>query len=167
MDNLIEFIEAKEEDRSRMLDIYNYYIENTTATFDLGKVSMEEFKDRVFINNSRYKSFLVFMNNQFIGFTFLTQFRKKPAYVNTAELGLYLKPEFTAKGIGIEIVNYMEKVAKENHFDMLVASISGENIPSLKLFRKMGYTQCAHYKDIAVKFGRKVDLIDFQKALVP
>jgi len=50
---------------------------------------------------------------------------------------------------------------------MLVASISGENIPSLKLFRKMGYTQCAHYKDIAVKFGRKVDLIDFQKALVP
>jgi phosphinothricin acetyltransferase len=166
MNNLIEFIEAKEKDLNILLDIYNYYIENTTATFDLDKITLEEFKNRVFINNSRYKTFLVYMSNELVGFCFLTQFRKKAAYDKTVELGLYLKPQFTGKGFGVKIVNYLEKIAKENQFEMLVASISGENIPSIKLFRKLGYVQCAHYKGIAVKFERKMDLIDFQKAIV-
>lgn len=166
MNSLIEFIAAQEKDRGTMLDIYNYYIENTTATFDLDKIAMEEFKNRVYINHSKYKSFLVYMSGEFVGFCFLTQFRKKAAYDKTAELGLYLKPGFTGKGLGIEIVNYMEKVAKENQFEMLVASISGENIPSIKLFTKLGYDRCAHYKEIAVKFERKVDLVDFQKAIM-
>lgn len=166
MNGSIEFIEAKENNLDTLLDIYNYYLENTTVTFDLGKITMEEFKSRVSINDSRYKTFLAYVNNELIGFCFLTQFRKKAAYDNTVEIGLYLKPQFTGKGLGAEMVNHMEKIAKENRFEMLISSISGENIPSIKLFGKLGYDQCAHYKGIAVKFERKIDLIDFQKAIV-
>ncbi|HYE80972.1 MAG TPA: GNAT family N-acetyltransferase [Clostridia bacterium] len=165
MDNSIEFTEAKTEDLSTMRELYNYYIMNTTVTFDLDKITLEEFKNRVFINHDKYKTFLIHANKELLGFCFLTQFKKKPAYDKTAELGLYLKPQFTGKGIGIEIVNYMENIAKINHFEMIIASISGENVPSMKLFRKLGYEQCAHYKGIAVKFGRKMDLVDFQKAI--
>lgn len=32
-------------------------------------------------------------------------------------------------------------------------------------FEKLGYEKCAHYKGIAVKFGRKMDLVDYQKAI--
>jgi phosphinothricin acetyltransferase len=106
------------------------------------------------------------MNHELAGFCFLTQFRKKAAYVNTGEVGLYLKPQFIGRGLGAEMVGHIEKTAKENQFEMLVASISGENIPSIKLFEKLGYNQCAHYKGIALKFGRKMDLVDFQKAVV-
>ncbi len=166
MKNLIEFIEVEEKDLNTALDIYNYYIETTTATFDFDKITKEEFKNRVFINNNKYKTFLVYMNNEIVGFCFLTQFRKKEAYDKTVEVGLYLKPQFTGKGLGFEIANNMEKIAKENQFEILVASVSGENIPSIKLFRKLGYDQCAHYKGIAIKFGRKVDIIDFQKAIM-
>lgn len=41
----------------------------------------------------------------------------------------------------------------------------GENDSSLSLFKKLGYTECAHYKQVAEKFGRKLDVIDFQKIL--
>lgn len=163
MNGSIEFIEAEEKDLNTLLDIYNYYIENTTAIFDLDKITPEEFRSRVFLENSKYKTFLIYIDNELTGFCFLTQFREKAAYDKTAEVGLYLKTRFTGRGLGTEIVNYMEKAARENQFEVLIASVSGENIPSVKLFRKLGYDQCAHYRGIAIKFGRKVDIIDFQK----
>lgn len=55
-----------------MLDIYNLYIVNSTATFDWDKITLEEFKNRIFLNNNRYKTFLIYINNELIGFCFLT-----------------------------------------------------------------------------------------------
>ncbi len=162
---MIEFIEAKDEDLKTILEIYNYYLENTTATFDCDRIIMEEFKKRVFVNNDKYKTFLAYIDGEMIGFCFLTRFRKNPAYDKTVELGLYLKPRFTGKGLGAKMINYLEKVAKENNFEMLIASISGENLPSINLFRKLGYSQCAHYREVASKFGRKLDLVDLQKPI--
>lgn len=81
------------------------------------------------------------------------------------ELGLYLKPQFTGKGYGKEIVRYMENIARLNQFETIIVSISGENVASLKLFRKLEYEQCSHYKGIAMKFERKIDIIDFQKVI--
>lgn len=165
MNESIEYTEAREEDLTLMLEIYNYYIANTTALFDFDKITLEEFRNRVFINHKRYKTFLVHADKELAGFCFLTQFRKKAAYDKTVELGLYLKSQFTGKGLGCKIVRYMEDIAKMNQFDIIIASISGENTQSVKLFKKSGYEQCAHYKGIAVKFGKKVDIMDFQKAI--
>jgi hypothetical protein len=38
-------------------------------------------------------------------------------------------------------------------------------IIAMKLVTKMGYVQCAHYKQVAEKFGRIIDVIDYQKML--
>jgi L-amino acid N-acyltransferase YncA len=161
----LEFIAAQENDLNTILEIYNYYIENSTATFDHNGISLKEFKNRIFINHDKYKTFLVFQHKELAGFCFLTQFRKKPAYDKTAEIGLYLKQQFAGRGLGKGIVKYLESTAKANQIEVVVASVSGENVPSIKLFKKMGYKRCAHYKQIAEKFGRKMDIIDFQKNL--
>jgi phosphinothricin acetyltransferase len=100
-----------------------------------------------------------------VGFCFLTQFRKKAAYDRTAEIGLYLKPEFTGKGIGDDAVTFLEKVAVIKGIRVIIASISGENTASIKLFQKMGYEKCAHYKQVGEKFGRFVDVIDYENIL--
>lgn len=165
MTEACNFIEANETDLTSMLTIYNYYITNTTATFDLGPISMEEFKNRIFIKHSNYKTYLIYKENELLGFCFITQFRSKTAYDKTAEIGLYLKPEFTGKGLGAVTVNYLENAARQGHFETLIASISGENHSSIKLFEKLGYEKCAHYKRIAEKFNRKVDIIDFQRVI--
>jgi phosphinothricin acetyltransferase len=160
-----DFIEAKENDIKAMLDIYNYYIVNCTATFDWNEITLKEFKNRIFLDSNKYKTFLICINDEVIGFCFLTKFREKVAYDKTVELGLYLKPQFTGKGYGRNIVRYLEHISKLNEFETIIVSISGENMASIKLFKKMEYEQCSHYKGIAIKFGRKVDMIDFQKIL--
>ncbi len=162
---MFQYLEANEKDLDRMLDLYNHYIESTSILFDDRPISLDEFSTRVYLKHNTYKTFLIQEDNEFRGFCFLTRFRKKRAYEKTAEVGIYLRPEFTRKGLGQEILSYLEAIARKQGIKVLIASISGENIASLSLFRKLGYEQCAHYKKVAEKFGRKMDLVDFQKIL--
>jgi L-amino acid N-acyltransferase YncA len=164
MDNLI-FKEAEEKDLGTILDIYNFYILTSTASFDVGQITREEFLQRVFIGYEKYKTYSICHSDEIIGYCALTQFRKKKAYDRTAEIGIYLKPEFTGRGIGLEAITFLEQVALDKRIKVLIASISGENKASIKLFQKAGYEECAHYKEIGEKFGRILDVVDYQKIL--
>jgi L-amino acid N-acyltransferase YncA len=163
----IIFKEANLNDLDFVLDLYNYYILNTTATFDYEKITLEELQARLSYNNKKYKTFLVCdkVDKNIIGFCFLTQFRKKPAYDRSAEIGIYLKPEKTGQKLGYHIIKFLEEHAKENQIEVIIASISSENVSSIKLFNRMGYERCAHFKKIAVKFNRRLDLIHYEKIL--
>lgn len=94
---MLQYTEANQNDLNRMLDLYNYYIENTTATFDHSAISLEEFLTRIYIRHNKYKTFRI-MQKEYYGFCFLTQFRKKIAYDKTAEIGIYLNPQIYRKG---------------------------------------------------------------------
>src|SRR5215208_4264389 len=163
----IIFKEANLDDLNSVLDLYNYYILNTTATFDYEKITLEELQARLSYHNKKYKTFLVCdkLDQSMIGFCFLTQFRKKPAYDKSAEIGIYLQPEKTGRSLGHTIIEFLEDYARENQIEVIVASISGENTNSIKLFNRLGYDKCAHYKNIAVKFNRRLDLIYYEKIL--
>jgi len=165
MDDL-SFQPVAENDLAAMLELYNFYISTTTTTFDYGKITPEEFRQRIFIGHEKYRTYIIRLDKETAGFCFLTQYRKKAAYDRTAEIGLYLKPEFTGKGIGDTAIDFLEKIAVSKGIRVIIASISGENTASLKLFQKKGYENCAHYKQVAEKFGRFVDVIDYEKILI-
>jgi L-amino acid N-acyltransferase YncA len=164
MDHLT-FQKAEEKDLDSILKIYNFYIQTTTATFDLGKITREELSQRIFFSHDRYQTYLIYSGDEMAGYCFITQFRKKKAYDRTAEIGLYLEQGFTGRGIGRETTAFLEKAAFDKGIRVLVASISAENTASIKLCRQMGYEQCAHYKQVGEKFGRILDVVEYQKIL--
>ena len=104
-------------------------------------------------------------NNEICGFCYLGQFRKKEAYDISAEVTLYIKPDFTGKQIGVDILAFMEKVAKNVGLKNLVGVITSENTGSIKLFEKCGYFKVGHLKNIGVKFGRALDVVSYQKEI--
>ena len=163
--NNLTFRKAKEDDLEAILDIYNFYILNSTATFDIGPISKEELLQRISINHEIYQTYTMNCENEMIGFCFLTQFRKKKAYDRTAEVGLYFKPQFANKGLGGKATTFLEQVAVSKQIHVLVTSICGENVASIKLAQKMGYEQCARYRQVGEKFGRLLDVVEFQKIL--
>lgn len=161
----IDFRTIEEKDLTIVLDIYNHYILTTTATFHLDPIPMEKLRSFIYLNHPRYKAYLINYRNELAGFCFLTQYKNLVAYDRTVEVGIYLKPEFTHQGLGTEAIQYLEKVAKENGFKIIIASISGENAISIKLFQNLGYEECGHFKRVGEKFGRIIDVIYFQKSL--
>ena len=163
--NNLSFRKAEERDLGTILGIYNYYVLNTTANFFRHPVSQEEFRQLIFIGHEKYQTYLIDFSGQNVGFCFFTQYKKKDAYDRTAEIGVYLGPEYVARGFGISAVAFLENVAREKQIRVLIASISGENVASMRLFEKLGYRKCAHYRGVGEKFGRFLDVVDYQKIL--
>lgn len=159
------FEKVKEEHIDELLDIYTYYILNTTATFHEKPLTVEEMKELVFFENPRYEAYVIKNESEICGYVILTQFKKREAYDNTGEVTVYLKNNYTGKGIGSYALNYIEAIARNKEFHVLVAIICGENEKSIKLFERYGYEKCAHYKEVGKKFGKWLDVVAYQKIL--
>jgi L-amino acid N-acyltransferase YncA len=163
--NKISYKLIEENDFNEILEIYTYYIKNTTVTFHIDSISIEQMKDILNYNHPHYKTFVILTKKSICGYVLFTQHKKREAYNTTAEVTIYLKPDFAGRGIGGDALSFIENEAKKADIHALVATITSENIASLKLFERNGYFKCADYKEIGKKFGRYLGVIAYEKIL--
>jgi len=135
----IVFNPITKENIPKALEIYNWYVLNSTATFHLAAVPQEELERMVSLGHKKYQSFVILFDGEICGFCYLSQFRYKEAYDKSAEITLYLNQNSLGKGIGKSTLRFLEKIAKENKIDNLVAVITEGNDASIALFEKDGY----------------------------
>ncbi len=157
--------EIREEHLQSVLEIYNYYVLNTTATFHIRTLTISEMKEIVCFVNPVYKTFIIKNHEEVCGYVILTQHKKREAYDKTAEISIYLKQEFRGQGLGNLAIQHIEDYARTVKMRVLIATVCGENTRSIQLFSKNGYEKCAHYKEVGSKFGRYLDLVAYQKIL--
>lgn len=163
--NGIHMEELTEEHLKDVLDIYNYYVLNSTATWHYHTLTEEEMRQIVFSEDDRYKSFVIRENGSLCGYVLIHQYKTREAYGDTAEMTIYLKDESRGKGIGPAAIRYIEAFAKEKGIHVLISSISGDNTASIRLFEKCGYEKCAHFREVGKKFGKLLDNVVYQKIL--
>ncbi|NMB78956.1 MAG: N-acetyltransferase [Methanomicrobiales archaeon] len=162
---MVEFVPVTRNDIGTILAIYNYYIENSTATFHSIPLTAEDMEEFLFISHPKYPSFMIVEENGQVGYCFLTQYKKRQAYDRSAELSIYLQPGFTRKGIGSAALRHLEAAAKASGIRMLVGTICGENHASIQLMEKGGYSRCALLKNIGEKFCKVMDVVMYQKEI--
>lgn len=162
---IYRFVEMKGKDLKTALQLFNYYVENSTALWTMKKTTMKEFREIISYKVKKYRSYKVVSGKEFYGFFAFKQYNKREGYDRTAEISIYLKPELTGRGIGLNAVRFLEKQAKKAGIKVLVASISGDNKGSISLFKKAGYKKCAHYRQTGEKFGRILDGVGYQKII--
>lgn len=163
--NKIKFEEIQETHLTKVLEIYTYYVLNTTATFHAHALDLEEMRELVIFDNPKYKTFVLYDENTLCGYVILTQHKKREAYDVTAEVTVYLKHDYVGKGVGTLAVKFIEEFAKTKELHVLVATICGENSKSIRVFERNGYVKCAHYKEVGKKFGQFLDLVAYQKII--
>ena len=162
---MLEYSPITTSDLQPILVIYNHYILNSTATFHREVLSRNELEEFLFVSHPKYPSFLIRDNDQMIGYCFLTRYKNRQAYDRSAEVSIYLKPEFTGKGIGLAALTHLETAAKKAEIHVLVGTICGENHASIRLMEKAGFVRCAHLKNIGEKFGKILDVVMYQKEI--
>jgi phosphinothricin acetyltransferase len=160
-----KFEPFEEKHLEEALNIYNYYILNSTATFHINTISIEEMKDILISTDDRFPSFVIKDSDTICGYCLLAKYSPREAFDVTAEVTLYIKPEYTGCGLGTLSVNFLEDIAKKNNFVSTLSIICGENEASINLFKKCGYTEAGRYKDAGKKFGKLLDLVIYQKML--
>ncbi|MEC0249203.1 GNAT family N-acetyltransferase [Paenibacillus chitinolyticus] len=161
----MQFTEIEERHLPEVLAIYNYYVANTTISFHTETLTPDEMRSQVLSGDKRYKTYVIADGNTTLGYTLLTRYKNKQAYDTTAEITIYLTPEHVGKKIGKESVAFLETKARESGFHSLVATICTENERSIRLFERLGYEKCAHFKEIGRKFDRWLDIASYQKLI--
>lgn len=149
----------------QVLEIYNYYILNSTATFHYHPLTLAEMREILFFEDPKYTSYAILDGDDLCGYCILCSFKKREAYAISAEITIYLKPEAIGKGLGSQAIQHIEAVAETRGIHSLIAIICGENASSISLFKRNGYHQCSHYREIGQKFGRFLDVVCYQKIL--
>ncbi len=161
----IIFEEMKEEHLEDVRAIYAYYVQNTTATFQIREPTRADMRELVFFENGKYRAYAIKDSGLLCGYVILSRFGKREAYDETAEVALYLKPDYTGRGVGPMALSFIEAYASAEGIHVLKAAICGENSQSIRLFEKGGYFRCAELKEVGTKFGRRLDLVYYQKIL--
>lgn len=162
---MYQFHEMTERYLDEVLRIYSHYVLNTTATFHSSQPTREDMKKLVFYERECYRAFVISAGEEICGYVFITQHKAREAYDGTAEVSVYLKPAYIGQGLGSLAVKHIEDFAKNQGLHVLVATITGENDKSISLFARNGYEKCAHYKEVGQKFGRRLDVVAYQKIL--
>lgn len=165
MENIkIEKIQKTEY--QKVCDIYNYFVENSTATYHLQELTIPEFISYHQVEHLKTKFFSIKNINTIIGFCLLKPFNaKKQGYDLTSEITIYLKPDFCQKGIGSYVIRFLHNIAYQDKQHVIMAGICSENTASRKLFEKHGYTRCGIFKEVGFKFNRFLDTEYCQKIL--
>lgn len=161
----INFKELEENDLPFVKEVYEYYINHSTATFHIGEISIDEIKEFIHVQHPRYKSFIIQYQQVPVGYCYFNYYKKRQAYDRTAEVTLYLKPEYCGKGIGREALRFLEVEALKVGLKNLLGVISGDNMESIALFEKMGYSKCAHFARVGEKFNKILDVVVYQKEI--
>lgn len=162
---MLKFKEICESEYKQILDVYNFYIQNSTATFHLHDLTLDEIKANLPKINDIYKVYTIYFKDEFCGYCYLNNWKPRQAYNRSAEITLYLKPEFHGNGIGRKALEFLEEKAVASGLKNLLGVITLENTASIKLFEKMGYEKVGHMKNIGEKFGRLLDVVTYQKEI--
>ena len=129
----------EEKDISACLDIYNWYIENTTVTFEEIPLSETEFSARVRRILAFYPYFVAELDGKVIGYAYLDCFNPRSAYRYTADLSVYVDRNALASGVGTALLKEIEQSAKEQGIRQIVSLVTSANEESRRFHERRGF----------------------------
>ena len=144
----------QENDIKELLEIYNYYVVNTTVTFDIEALSLKAFEDKLNHINADYPFIVFEENNDILGYAYGSRFRPKPAYDYVVESTVYVKHNSYGKRIGTKLYAELLSLLKETNLHTVLGVLTIPNEASIKLHEKFGFEQVANLKEVGLKFGK-------------
>ena len=154
---------AELEDAKTIVDIYNRYIAESTATFATDPMTEAEMKEYIVSAQGLY--FVYEDNGKIVGYCYAHAWKTKAAYRQTLETTVYMIPEYTRRGLGRQLMARLIDECRQKNHHALIACITEENTESVVLHTKLGFEKVSHFKEVGQKFGRWLDVVDYELIL--
>jgi L-amino acid N-acyltransferase YncA len=145
--------DATESDLPAIVAIYNSAIPCQIITADTEPITVES-RIAWFHAHSpdRYPLWVLEQKDQIAGWLGLQQFYGRPAYRATAEISLYVAPDFQRQGVGKELLGCAIAQSHALGIKTLLGIVFAENQPSLSLLKQFQFEQWGHFPKVA-QFG--------------
>ncbi|MDQ3193832.1 MAG: N-acetyltransferase family protein [Bacteroidota bacterium] len=156
---------ARLTDAQDICDIYNYYIQNTTITFEEKELDKGEIEKRIKEVINKYPWFVNEEDGRVTGYAYAGLWKWRAAYRNTVEVTVYVEKNSTGKGIGRKLLEVLLEELSKNNIHCVIGGIALPNAASIELHEKLGFIKCAHFTQVGYKFGEWIDVEYWQKHL--
>lgn len=161
----LEIAPFTNDSQKEIIDIFNYYVENSFAAYPEQKVPYEYFDQ--FLKMCEGYPALAVKDDQgnIIGFGMLRAYNPFPTFSQAAEITYFIKPGYTGRGIGKRILDELLAKAREKGITSIIASISSLNEGSINFHKKNGFAECGRLRKVGNKRGKTFDVVYMQKML--
>ncbi len=154
---------AQEKDVSRILEIFNEALINTTAVYAYKPATLNEQLDWYHHKlEESYPVFVAQVDDQIVGYASYGTFRNRPAYKYTVESSVYVDHKYRNKGFGKQLLLTIIEDASNKGYATMVAGIDSSNGASIALHMNCGFTLVGTINKAGYKFGRWLDLSFYQ-----
>lgn len=153
------------EDMEPVRQIYSYYIEHTTVTFDLQVPSPEDYTLKQDQIRQEGMAWVCEEQGRITGFCYAHRWKEKEAYARTWETTVYVHPEEKGHGIGTALMRRLIADAEAHGAHALIACITCPNPDSERLHHHLGFVPVSRFREVGRKFDTWLDVADYQLLL--
>lgn len=153
------------DDAAAITEVYNRYITDTTVSFETAPLTVEQMAARIAEISSKYPYFVAETDGEIVGYCYAHPWKERAAYSATLETTIYLRPYNAGKGIGRLLMNHLIEECQAAGFHALIACITADNAASCAFHEKLGFAKCSEFREVGCKFGRWLDVVDYQLIL--
>ena len=163
---MIKLRTATLQDAAFVKELYDYYILNTVHTFNEEPKPLEHYIAEIQSTLPKYPFIIAEIDNKPVGFACAEPFRMQSGYRYSAECTIYLSQTAPKRqGIGKLLYTSLCKELTKRGYVNAIGVVSGENLPSIKMHKGLGFEIIATFKNSAYKLGRWLDTIIMVKEL--
>jgi L-amino acid N-acyltransferase YncA len=159
---------ARATDLPAVREIYNYYVANSTVTFDEDAMTLREWKHKFAQLQQLGLPFLVAESpsGQLLGYALVAPWKPKRAYRYTVEDSIYLGPAASGKGLGRALLGALIDASKAAGLREMLAVIADQGADaSIALHENFGFKEIGRMGRVGFKFDRWLGTILLQKTL--
>ena len=160
---------SEEADVATITAIYHHHVLHGAASFEIDPPEAAEMaRRRRVVLDGGYPYFVAEQAGRVVGYAYASAHRPRPAYRNTVENSVYIRPGCERQGIGRVLLEALLKACEERGFRQVVAVIgdSGHEA-SIGLHRALGFRMVGTLQSAGFKFGRWIDIVLMQRSLGP
>jgi len=157
---------AREDDASSIVEIYNHYVEHSTATFEEQLLTFDQLRSRMVAVVRSGLPWLVAEGEGTVhGYAYATPWRERTAYRHSVEVTAYVHPDQAREGMGSGLYTALVERLAAIEIHSMISVVTLPNPASAAFHERMGFVQVAHLKEVGYKFGRWLDVGYFQRLL--
>jgi phosphinothricin acetyltransferase len=160
--------DAVPEDLPSVREIYNYYVTNSTVTFDDAPMTLRAWRTKYEHIRKAAMPFLVAEspNGQILGYALVSPWSPKAGYRYTVENSIYLGPAARGKGLGRPLLEALLERCREADIREVIAIIADQGAEaSIAMHERLGFVEVGRMGRVGFKFDRWLGTITMQKSL--
>lgn len=156
---------ASSADLTEINAIYNHYVAHSTCVWTTQSCSEAERKAWYQDHTPSMPVLVAELGGRVIGWGALGSFRAAYTAAGMLEDSIYVHHDFHRRGIGSRLLQALIDAAQRSGLRSILANISADQTPSLRLHEKFGFQKVAHLREAGWKFNQRFDAIYLQLML--